>query len=695
MTSFSLDNIVQTVTGNGSATSVPVTIAATAAGNTVLIAAFTNGTNAITTPTGFTRDADSTINNYKAYMYRKSNVAASETSFTLAVATAQPIVWVAMEVNGLDRANPLDTWIFEDVASSSSLSVGSTPSGYEQLSIWFHAGINTANNTVPVWSGHTVNAEVWSTSDRQEASTAIGSTIALRINNDVPSNSFCTASSSVPVNGAGLHVVYYLDDGKRRPNPDVLTGFEFGTMSGAATGNTGVKIFDATAGTPAIVTTSPRTGTYCLELSASAAIENVTWTSAGVLSNYTGPLSSGVSRFSIYFPTSLPGADVELAAIGTPSGVTLRYRTASQKLGIQVVGSASGTEQLSTNTVSAGQWYDIDIVVDGRTSGTWTAKWQINGVDQTDATLTAQAAALSLATLRLGWGASTTATVRYDDFVFSRFYQHYPMGGVKIYAMPIDSAATPTVSGSAANFSTFTSNGTLNSTFSVTTARDAIDEIPPTIGASADGFCQDTAAGSDYVEFPMTTRTVTSNREAIYGLRWYFCGWAASATSASIGFKANTATTGVTLLGAQDTNFDNSTSAPAWIVRMHRQVSSNSPYPWNQAELDATVCQIGFSADASPVIGVHAAFAELAVRSPDVLRMLENDGVTVDAEVDRDDGSIKALTLTAPGGGTGGAATYTVFGSDQVRTCGAGASDTYVTGAEATYDVSAITAGPQ
>lgn len=695
MTAFSTENIIQTVTGNGSGTSITVNLAATTAGSTILVSVFSNGTNSPSmSGSGFTKDGDAFGTTGKGSVFRKSNVAAGVTSYTITVATAQPTVWTLMEVTGLDLAAPLDTWTLAINDSVSSIGVGIDPSGYEQFSLWMHGGMNLANNTVPVWTGHDVNAEVWATSNRQEASTALSSTVAISIFSDVPPSSFCTANSSVTVNAAALHMIYYIDDGRRRPNPDVLTGFEFGTTAGVTLGPTNNKVFDAIAGTPAIVTTSPKTGTYCLEISASAAIENVTWTSTGALASFTGALSSGVARLSVYFPTSLPSSDVEIAGIGTTSGVTLRYRTASQKLGIQVIGSASGTEQLSTNTVSANTWYDIDIVVDGRAAGTWTAKWQIGGVDQTDATLASQAAALSIATLRLGWGASTTATVRYDDFAFSRIYQNYPLGPVRIYPLTVDTSATPTVT-TASSFSTFTANGTLNATFSVTTARGAIDEIPPTIGASADGFAQDTAGATDYVEFPMATRTLTTSGEAVVGVRWYFCGWAASATAATIGFKAATTTTLTQILGTQDPGFDNSTTAPAWVAGMHRAISSAAPFSWNQSELDGLTCRIGFSSDASPVIGVHAAFAEIAVRVGDLIRMVDNGGVTVDAQTDRDSGAIQVFTLTAPGGGTGGSATYTVFGSDQVRTAGAGSTDVYVTGAERTFDVTQVSAAPQ
>ena len=42
----------------------------------------------------------------------------------------------------------------------------------------------------------------------------------------------------------------------------VVTGFEFGTTAGWATGNNSNKIFDTVTGTPTIVTTTPRSGTY-------------------------------------------------------------------------------------------------------------------------------------------------------------------------------------------------------------------------------------------------------------------------------------------------------------------------------------------------------------------------------------------------------------------------------------------------
>jgi hypothetical protein len=58
----------------------------------------------------------------------------------------------------------------------------------------------------------------------------------------------------------------------------LVTGFEIGTTAGWATGNAGNKFVDLVGGSPALVTTTPRNGTYCLEISSSAADEYLLWT---------------------------------------------------------------------------------------------------------------------------------------------------------------------------------------------------------------------------------------------------------------------------------------------------------------------------------------------------------------------------------------------------------------------------------
>jgi hypothetical protein len=178
--------------------------------------------------------------------------------------------------------------------------------------------------------------------------------------------------------------------------------------------------------------------------------------------------------------------------------------------------------------------------------------------------------------------------------------------------------------------------------WNATTARDSIDEVPPTVGASADGFCQVTAAASDYVEIPMETwqAAPTGNIRAV---RMCVCGWAAAATAATIGFRGWEGSAETTLLAATDTNFDN-TSTPAWVCQMYRPANG-----WTQAKLDALAFRVGFSDDATPDIGIHAIYAEVAVQTTTTQAMFGTSGdVTVSAAYDVVTGGVSGLATATP-----------------------------------------------
>ena len=57
----------------------------------------------------------------------------------------------------------------------------------------------------------------------------------------------------------------------------VCTGFEFGTATCWANGTAGNRVVDGTPAGASIVTTAPRTGTYCLQLAAAGTAVGVNW----------------------------------------------------------------------------------------------------------------------------------------------------------------------------------------------------------------------------------------------------------------------------------------------------------------------------------------------------------------------------------------------------------------------------------
>lgn len=652
---LSVDSFVQQSSGSFVGTSGNATLSATTAGNLVILILAQSG--GLVTPAGFSVAKTLAFGSLPAGFYYKAT-AGGETSFAIAPSSSQICNWVVYEVAGLDALDPLDmsTALLPALGTGTgaTLATGATPVAgtYDGLVITLHACLDTTSTTPGTWSGHTGGLTELTEQGGADGVKSLGLSVAYATSLSLAAWQ-CTATKTAPVGQAGTAgvVIFTAAGARRAADIACLTGFEFGTVLGLATGsvNNTDRIFDSLAGTPAIVTTSPRSGDYCLELSSSAAAESVTWGEAAP--EQLGSISTQMPlRLSVYFPTSLPGADLELLKL-TPAtaadAVVLRYESSDSTLGLKL---GTGTEVFSSQAVTANQWISIDLRVDGRTTA-GKCDWRIDYlddetyVDQTQATATITAV-VSGWTLRLGWASSSTATVRYDDVVVGLVGGHYPLGNMKILAVTPDPAGTLLVGGSSANFQTFSNNGTL-AAWDATVARDAIDERPPTIGATADGFAQIATATGDYVEIPMTTVNAANMGAAIRAVRMLACGWAASTTAATIGFRAYDGTTETQLIaGSGDKDFDNSTTNPLWSCKMVRGAGR---FDWTQAKLDALAFRVGFSNDASPACGIHAIYGEVAFRIGDLVEVISVDGgFYVHWRMDPDSSGVIQAIITTP-----------------------------------------------
>lgn len=664
---LSVDNIIQSDSGFFVGTSGSASLpAATTPGNSVILVV--SQTGGLVDPAGFTLVKKQAISTPPSGIYIKSNVGA-ESSWTIAPSSSNICCWTVMEVAGLDPDDPVDSTPAGAVSAGTgaTLSTGTTPvsATFDGLIVAFHSCQDLTTPSPGTWSGHTNGLTEIEEVGGFDATRSIGLSMSVV----VPAlslaawESTATKTATVGQNSLSTIVVFTAAGAKRAANVKVCTGFEFGTSAGLATGNLGLGIFDALAGSPAIVTTSPRTGTYCLELSASAAVENVSWATNGALSG--AAVGQQVARFSVYFPTSLPAGNTVIYSAEPATAadnVVIRYISASQKIGVKV---GTGTEVESDATVSANQWISIDMRINGKTT-THRCDWRVTytdggtPVEQVQATATGTVNTGTWA-VRLGWTASTTATVRYDDVVVADKGGHYPLGNFELHPMLVDPAGTLTIPGATTDFNTFTANGTM-AAWNATTARNNIDELPPVVGASADGFAQVVAATSNYVEIPMATVDAASLGGATRGIRMLACGWAASTTAATIGFRAHDGVSEMTLSTATDKNFDNTTT-PAWVCRM---VVGTTRQDWTQAKVDALAFRVGFSSDATPNIGIHTIMAELALRIGELYEVTYIDpGFYVHYRQDPDSNGIIAMIVTTPAGTRGATLEWSILGTPQ------------------------------
>jgi hypothetical protein len=688
---LALDDILaQPVTKGGfNATSGAASLAnPTTAGNTLLIAACTYGASGVSTPSGYTPDQPTNVATAKVYWFHKSNIAAGEALPTLSTgASTQKTVWFALEVSGLDLVAPKD--VASPIATATAQSISTATvigTSYDAIGFCLHLAQNAASTTPPTWSGLPGSWAEVAEQGQADATTSIGAALGVYAPLQSLTLPAASAASSLAANGplAAVTVTYMAAGSKTSADIRLLLGFEHGSNAGLTTGVSGNRYLESKTGTATITNVTPRSGSWCLEVSATAGISNVTASFAG---------SFRVSAFVPFrLVGSLPAADTELFTLETTYNCVVRYIAATGKIGVKL---GAGTEQVSAEAVTADTWHtiDLDYAMEGGTATTQAASWRLNGADEPQATLVATGATGS-SVLRLGWTAAATATVRYDDVVVAGRKGNWPLGDHKVVLVGVDPAGTLSVNGSAANFNTFSANGTM-AAWNAATARDAIGELPPTIGASADGIAQVTAATADYVKIPMATYTAAAN-ETVRAVRMLACGWAAASQAKTLAFYGNHGADTLPaanqqLIALGDPLFTNSTTDPAWACKVFTPQDGAG---WAQARLDALEFRVGGSDDATPDVGIHAIYAEVAVAAGQAQPLFGTSGdVEVSAEVDPLSGGILALEVTTPPE-RGVSVTYEVNNTPTSFSVAAGSSHTEAIGAPDHPTVNLVTMTP-
>ena len=659
---------------SGSAT-LPV---GTTAGNTVILTVDTNSASGITLPTGFVKDTPTVVGAQKLSIYRRSNVPAGETSWTISVGVTAPVAWEVREYEGIDPDFPVDVVpsAYQFSGSASSIAAGPTPAStaYDGLFICAHGG-NSTTTTPPTWSGHTGGVTEDTDQGAVGATTAVGLSVS---SVTVASLAAWQVTATCSITAAlGATCVLYAATGSKHASALVdILGFEWLTTAGLATGTTTQRLVEAFTGSPEVVNdpTKARTGNGYLRLSATAAAENVS--GAGATLSAVGNPRGVLQRRCLRFDGGLPSVDTELFSIDPATGggnTVCRYVAASQKLGCKI---GTGTEVLSDAAVTADHWIAVDIRLTTTTTS-HTADWQVTydatpgastvPVEQTQATFTASVVP-SAYTYRIGWTGAITpgVPVLFDDCADSLRIANYPIGDHRIYLLK--PAGPLTISGTSSNFALMAANAT-GGAWDAAAALTNISDVPPVIGASASGFCQTAIAATDYVEIPMETLQAAPDG-SIRAVKRLICGWAASTTAATIALIfVTSADTPPGSPTATDPNFDNDVANPAWVCGM-----LNPTGGWTQAVLDSLSFRVGYSTDATPDIGVHAVLAEVAKQmatSADVFGVAGDVRVTSQGDVLS--GGVLGLDTTTPEG-KGTSLTYQESGSPTTITVPAASS---------------------
>jgi hypothetical protein len=614
---------LQRNSGGFSGTSGSATLGAgTTAGNTLILVI--GSTSSINTPSGFTRDTAAAAGT--SSIWRKTAVDA-ETSWTITAASTRDITWDIFEVEGIDNASPVDASAGTAGAGGSS---GTTTlsTTYDGIVIAALSSTVTTGGAIHTWSAHTNGFEEQSDHGQSNGTTGVGLSVAWR--SLATTGTWETTGTATGGTLQGVIVAYTAVGAKRAANLSHFWAFKVGTAAaGLGVGIASSRYFETVVGAPAVTADG-------LQLTGAASIQNV----QGVLvSTASQTIKSATSQ--VRFRLDSVSGDLELAGtLFSSINVILRYVSASQKLGVKI---GTGSEVLSDATVTTGVWYTVDICHIGTTVN-HTADWQIDygagPVAQTQATFTS-AGALGSWWPELGWQANATGTVTYAHAMYSIVAAHYPLGE---FTFALLKAAGPlTISGTSSNFALMTANATGAAWDAAAALANITEGPPPTIGAGAAGFCQTAVATSDYVEIPMEDYN-PAGTGSVRAVRMVACGWAASATAATIGFRAHDGVAETTLLSVQDPEFDNSTSAPAWVCKMYRPTGG-----WTQTKLDALAFRVGFSGDPTPDIGIHAIYAEVAIQLAATEMVIgEVGGVEATEARDPLSGGMLGITVATP-----------------------------------------------
>jgi hypothetical protein len=148
-------NVIQANSGGFVANSGDASLNGTTAGNTVLLFALSQALQ-IATPTGFA-PPDLSVGAAPVFVFRRPNVPAGETTWSLGTGSPVAVTWVALEVSGLDPDSPLATSASNTATGSTfTLSTGTTSSFEVPGTMCFAMhGFFGSLGTPPTWGDHT------------------------------------------------------------------------------------------------------------------------------------------------------------------------------------------------------------------------------------------------------------------------------------------------------------------------------------------------------------------------------------------------------------------------------------------------------------------------------------------------------------------------------------------------------------
>lgn len=719
---LTVDSIIQETTGTQATTTAGATVslpAGTTAGNTV-IAVLQQGflPSGVAGPSGWVIDATVGSTSNGLVVARKSNVTAGETSWAFTnTSSSSEWAWYACEIAGLDVVDPLDasaTQADTTVATGgTTVGTGTTAanSGTDTLVFACFGCKGPTTGAVPTWGSYSAGYSEAGQIAITGNGTINGENVAVARSWSGGATTGPFTASAVSSGGGGTgHAAIVAYRASDSPVVNPLTwqlGFEHGTHNG---------LFSTTTGgtSPAATGATLTVGTDVILQASSARAAPSSYGCRIVASASSKYLQASAGT---HFPSTAKnvslGLDVRVvsgsgtvvvAALWPASGTTLQlvYDVTGTRYGLRW--GASGTVSWQAGTTALNTWAWVDVRMTGITTATWHADWRLETgastyTDQTSpADLTGQTSGTSVAKIVFGGETAQTSTMDLDNVVLSIYASAFPLGPHTLQPVKVDPAGTPTVSGTVGNFALVTSNatGAALTTGTLTSARDAIDELPPTISASSDGVVQTTAAATDYLQFPMDTFTVGS-AQVIAGVRMLACLISTTGAGAgNLGIRGWDGTNEASLMALVGVTPGSSTTVgnavPPWGAYMWNPVGG-----WTQAKLDAAALRVGFSSDATPDMGVHAMYLEVATRPALTARQLsvEDDLFTTDVVLSPYTSASVSYVVTSSDASRGVTFDYSLAGVPQTSVyVAANTSTTVSVAADLFGDVDSVTLTP-
>jgi hypothetical protein len=356
-------------------------------------------------------------------------------------------------------------------------------------------------------------------------------------------------------------------------------------FAGFETGELLTSGYSVNAGAPTVVTTNPKSGTYCLECVAVGSSPGVFKTIA--TTDYLADcvdfyIDSGSSTQYFYH---------------------VRSGASTNRLQFRRNGASGAVCQMLFNGVSyAGPainddtWYRLRVELD-IAADPWVLNWSIDGVAQTQRT--AALAGATLSRLILGTGGSNTSVIRFDNHRLSITRGDYPLADGYVLGYPLLADGTHNV-----GVGLFRDSGGIPITVLTTNAETFVDEVPMNPGAAGDYVEQQANDTAAYLEFTHAASGETDTIEAVA-----VAAHVSTATTSGSQQSMNLRDSGQDGVIFANHNIANVTGTARRTIFQTRPGGQGA---WNDTAFNASTLRWGYAADADPDVRLNAAMLEVA-----------------------------------------------------------------------------------